>query len=426
VTRARGWWLWEAPEGSPYRIAVSEEVWERLREAADESRRAAAEVGGFLVGTITACPGGFTIRVEALLPGTNRIGTRDEFTLRAEDFISVQAQGLAPGKEAREGVRLAFEKSDHALEPGEATFGPVIVGWYHTHPGHGVFYSDPDQETHRERFAWPFQVGLVIDPEQEKAGFFTWASSERDEHGDWFGQTLSATRLGQVKGAFHPWKREAPATGRQPLPARLAEVTLASVLAGMGLLVLGGSLVSFFRDSGDPVAIHAPLKKQPGRGNLVPEAFAVPLERQDRHVSIDSGTTRPERLGTDLDAVAWLESGSPVSSKHLALTEAGGTRTLIVPHEVVRLLQGTRQQTLRLWIGPDDRTVERVWVLPGVGEELPFPANGPYVSDDTGWYAVESGQRVEDLGAALPGLYQEIGVDERGRLVAARRWEVIR
>jgi proteasome lid subunit RPN8/RPN11 len=40
----------------------------------------------------------------------------------------------------------------------------VVVGWYHSHPGLGVFMSDLDLRTQRAGFPHAHQVALVVDP----------------------------------------------------------------------------------------------------------------------------------------------------------------------------------------------------------------------------------------------------------------------
>lgn len=50
----------------------------------------------------------------------------------------------------------------------------VIVGWYHTHPGFGIFLSGMDQFIHRHFFTQIWHVALVIDPRARTAGFFCW------------------------------------------------------------------------------------------------------------------------------------------------------------------------------------------------------------------------------------------------------------
>jgi len=51
----------------------------------------------------------------------------------------------------------------------------ALLGWYHTHPGLGIFLSETDLEkTHRVLFAEPFQLALVYDPVRGRAGYFVW------------------------------------------------------------------------------------------------------------------------------------------------------------------------------------------------------------------------------------------------------------
>ncbi|GEM_PF-915067 len=49
-----------------------------------------------------------------------------------------------------------------------------IVGWYHTHPGLGVFMSREDDFIHNGFFRDPWQVALVLDPMHENWGCFRW------------------------------------------------------------------------------------------------------------------------------------------------------------------------------------------------------------------------------------------------------------
>jgi proteasome lid subunit RPN8/RPN11 len=49
-----------------------------------------------------------------------------------------------------------------------------IVGWYHTHPGLGVFYSADDVVVHKAAFVLPWQIGLVVDPIANEACLVCW------------------------------------------------------------------------------------------------------------------------------------------------------------------------------------------------------------------------------------------------------------
>ncbi len=47
-----------------------------------------------------------------------------------------------------------------------------IVGWYHTHPGFGIFLSNMDAFIHENFFSFPWQPAYVFDPQAETDGFF--------------------------------------------------------------------------------------------------------------------------------------------------------------------------------------------------------------------------------------------------------------
>jgi proteasome lid subunit RPN8/RPN11 len=53
-----------------------------------------------------------------------------------------------------------------------------IVGWYHSHPGFGVFLSERDVFIHEHFFSNPGQVALVVDPTQKTEGVFVWRNGK--------------------------------------------------------------------------------------------------------------------------------------------------------------------------------------------------------------------------------------------------------
>jgi proteasome lid subunit RPN8/RPN11 len=50
----------------------------------------------------------------------------------------------------------------------------VIIGWYHTHPGFGIFLSGMDQFIHQNFFTQTWHIALVLDPLAKRSGFFCW------------------------------------------------------------------------------------------------------------------------------------------------------------------------------------------------------------------------------------------------------------
>ena len=48
-----------------------------------------------------------------------------------------------------------------------------IVGWYHSHPGYGIFMSETDLTTHGKLLQFsPFVIALVVDPEMNEFGIW--------------------------------------------------------------------------------------------------------------------------------------------------------------------------------------------------------------------------------------------------------------
>jgi proteasome lid subunit RPN8/RPN11 len=93
---------------------------------------------------------------------------------RDGDFVHVTA--TIRGEKAREeGSHVTFTHDtwNHIHREMDSKFaGKEIIGWYHTHPGFGIFLSDMDSFIHKNFFGQPHQVSLVHDPLAGKTGIF--------------------------------------------------------------------------------------------------------------------------------------------------------------------------------------------------------------------------------------------------------------
>lgn len=55
----------------------------------------------------------------------------------------------------------------------------ITLGWYHSHPGFGIFLSETDRFTHASFFRnEPWYVALVVDPRSGDCGAFTWEDGQ--------------------------------------------------------------------------------------------------------------------------------------------------------------------------------------------------------------------------------------------------------
>jgi proteasome lid subunit RPN8/RPN11 len=124
-----------------------------------------------------------------------------------------------------------------------------IVGWYHSHPGHGIFLSEQDLFIHRNFFGGPSQIAWVIDPVAGDEGVFGWQDGEIVQ---WHRRATSWPAVPRVSRASPlPAPRvrtSVPAPAGSPPPGRRAKeggeadaalvligLLLAGVLAGFGL-----------------------------------------------------------------------------------------------------------------------------------------------------------------------------------------------
>ena len=107
------------------------------------------EQGGLLLGEVYA---------EGNAPGASRVVHVTQ-AVAATDFASTGVSlRMASGvwEEARSRLR--------AVE--------LVVGWYHSHPGLGAFFSRTDRRTQRAFFAHAYSVAWVLDPQGGESAWF--------------------------------------------------------------------------------------------------------------------------------------------------------------------------------------------------------------------------------------------------------------
>jgi len=81
-------------------------------------------------------------------------------------------QAIAATDFASSGVSLrmasgVWEEARSRLRPAE-----LVVGWYHSHPGLGAFFSHTDRRTQRGFFPHAYSVGWVLDPQGGESAWF--------------------------------------------------------------------------------------------------------------------------------------------------------------------------------------------------------------------------------------------------------------
>lgn len=118
------------------------------------------ETGGFLLGHVYELEKGsqFDVSFEIFVPITAE--SQDRYTVKFGD--------------------IAWSELDDNYKKYP---GLSLVGWFHTHPGHGLFLSEADITEHKSLFQKPYQIAMEIDPLTSgfDAAFFTWQNAgEKD------------------------------------------------------------------------------------------------------------------------------------------------------------------------------------------------------------------------------------------------------
>jgi proteasome lid subunit RPN8/RPN11 len=158
------------------------------------------EVGGVLVGTMDED----AATVEVALPALRAVGRSANVTFTHEVWEEI----------------LAVVDRD---QPGRR-----IVGWYHSHPGFGVFLSEYDRFIHQGFFSDQRMLALVVDPKAGQAGWFGWRNGQIEQIDEF-----------AVRAAPPDTEAAPPATGRpRPAPALLS-MLLALLAFASGFALAG-------------------------------------------------------------------------------------------------------------------------------------------------------------------------------------------
>jgi proteasome lid subunit RPN8/RPN11 len=160
-----------------------------------------AEVCGVLVGNVFRDEHGPYLYVAGAIRGDRASGLSTQVTFTAETWSEIQS----------------VMDRDHSDER--------IVGWYHTHPGFGIFLSGMDLFIQDHFFNLPWQVALVYDPIGGDEGMFFWKEGKADRQAFLIEEedtrahapTLAETEAAQLLSSSEPDAfRHAPQQDERP------------------------------------------------------------------------------------------------------------------------------------------------------------------------------------------------------------------
>jgi proteasome lid subunit RPN8/RPN11 len=122
--------------------------------AAHSESNLECEVGGAMLGRAFRSSGQLFVEVRAAIPAVTEDHGPVHFTFTADAWSQLHKDRVE-----------RYPDLD-------------IVGWFHTHPDLGVFYSSDDVVVHSAAFTLPWHVGMVVDPLRKETAFFGWRAGE--------------------------------------------------------------------------------------------------------------------------------------------------------------------------------------------------------------------------------------------------------
>lgn len=133
-----------------YRVHFSADAYDQMKRHAGTTDE--VEICGVLAGEVMRDDQGPFLLIHAAIEGqnSNNYGAQVTFTHQTWEHINKQ------------------------MDEKYAKYR--IVGWYHTHPGFGVFLSKMDMFIQENTFNHPFQVAIVIETKKKQEGCFAWVN----------------------------------------------------------------------------------------------------------------------------------------------------------------------------------------------------------------------------------------------------------
>lgn len=115
------------------------------------------ELGGVLVGKVGRSSRRPFLEIVDFIPASKGVSRRASFEFN---------------NEAQKEIHDVMDQKFHGFR---------IVGWFHTHPGYGIFLSSADQFIDENYFNEPFHVAIVIDPTlpEVEVGTFVWNKDQQ-------------------------------------------------------------------------------------------------------------------------------------------------------------------------------------------------------------------------------------------------------
>jgi proteasome lid subunit RPN8/RPN11 len=220
LVSAQGLPKWKMPalvrgRQNKYQVLIRRSVLNDIRDHARSNPE--VEVCGVVVGTVFddgQCPWGF---VAANIRGNYASGRNAQVTFTSQTWTDIHQQ-----------METRYPKQR-------------ILGWYHSHPGFGIFLSGMDIFIHENFFAESWQIAFVDDPKSGDRGLFVWRGGKPVREDFLVDEDLGpgvATESPPLE-TVPTYDPVAPPGKKSPWPIVIAAAAVVGTLAGFAVWFLG-------------------------------------------------------------------------------------------------------------------------------------------------------------------------------------------
>lgn len=235
---------------------------------------------------------------------------------RLPEYGPAQVNAAIPALEAvghRMNVTFTHDVWESVLEQVESDYpGQRIVGWYHSHPGFGIFLSEYDSFIQANFFSDPRMVALVVDPLAGRRGWFSYIDSAVSAHGE----------QPTARPAVAPENSSADAQSPAP-KARLSSRTKGSLVLAAAAVLFSGFVVGYLSAPEDDAPVPAASSELPPdyEPPLVPDATTP--DKIDVTYTVQRGDTlwriSEALLGEGAEYVVLLDANPGIEPADLAV-----------------------------------------------------------------------------------------------------------
>ena len=134
------------PDKDDMTVVISQKAYSQIMRHSRSTL--SSEVGGLLVGTVYKKADRYYVFIEAAVPDIWGEGLRASYKFTNKSWAKL----------------IDTIEKEHPYKR--------IVGWFHSHPNFGTFYSNVDSDSHITYFNRPWMVGIVVDPFRNEGDFF--------------------------------------------------------------------------------------------------------------------------------------------------------------------------------------------------------------------------------------------------------------